>query len=116
MDAKPILCTASVLQMEIVGTNLAAEVNLGETDTSEAYAVALGVGLSDPITGDAQVRKSLNGRRVCLFAGTHCQSFRQRARSWRRHAVWLPGRVRLFRRVEPGRGTRLHWRLGWRSE
>lgn len=98
MSAKPILCTASVLQIEIVGPELSAA-NLGETGTSNVYAVALGVGPSDLITGDAQVRKSAHGRRACPFARTGCQSFRQRTRRWRRRAVWLPGRVRLFRRV-----------------
>ncbi|WP_152561790.1 hypothetical protein [Cupriavidus sp. SK-3] len=61
MSAKPILRTASALQIEIVGPDLATA-NLGETGTPNAYAVGLGVGSSDPITGDAQVRKSVHGR------------------------------------------------------
>lgn len=101
MGAKPILCTASVLQMETLGPDLAA----AKTGSSNAYAVALGLSPPDAIAGDAQARAPVQGRRACLFGRTGCQAFRLRKRSWRRQSIWLPGRVRLFRRVEPGCGT-----------
>jgi len=99
MDAELILCPASVLQMEILGieADLAAAACLGETGTS--YAVSLGVGRSVRISGDARASKSLHGSRVCRFARAFRQSFRQRARSGRRYAVWLPGRDRAAKSV-----------------
>lgn len=100
MDAKPILCTATVLLTETPGTALAAAANLGETATSDAYAYARRVGQFDPITGGAKACKRTLGRRAWLCAKARCQCYSLRARRRRWHAVWLPGRSRIARRAD----------------
>lgn len=98
MDANLFHCAAAMRMMETLGAALAATTGLGETGPCDAGVHAPRVDALDSMLRG----KPIHGWHVRLSNRSHRASDRQRqrARRRRRHAVWLPGRLRVARRVD----------------